>query len=114
YETQKPGATAVTLGETQGGDGTLLRAAHPAARYDFSARTQGAGALFRIAESANATVTVSDVRGQVVWKGAFASGARELAWNGENAANGLYVARLSVVDKQGRIASAERRLTLAR
>jgi hypothetical protein len=49
-----------------------------------------------------------------VWSGSFAPGARELSWNGENASSGLYVARLSVLDKQGRATSVDRRLMLAR
>ncbi len=114
FETQKPGATAVVLGETQSGDGTAVRDARSVSRYGFTAKTSGAGALFRIAEAATASVTVSDVRGQVVWKGSFANGARELAWNGENASSGLYVARLTVLDKQGRASSVDRRFTLAR
>jgi hypothetical protein len=104
----------VTLGTTQEGNVTGVRSESLAARFDFSVKAQGAGALFRIAESAPATVSVMDVRGQVVWSGAFAHGARELSWNGANASSGLYVARLSVLDKQGRASSVDRRLTLAR
>jgi hypothetical protein len=114
YETQKAGATGVVLGATQQQVPIPVHGAVRPVLASFSVKAQGAGALFRIAESASATVSVMDVRGQVVWSGSFASGARELSWDGANASSGLYVARLSVLDKQGRATSVDRRLTLAR
>jgi hypothetical protein len=62
---------------------------------------------------------VLDARGQVIWSGAFAPGARELAWAGTDArgaavSNGVYVARLATNGTQGKSAVAELRITLAR
>jgi hypothetical protein len=114
YETQKAGAIAVTLGTTENGNIVGVRGALSPALASFSVKAQGAGAIFRIAESSPATVSVMDLRGQVVWSASFAPGARELAWNGAGASSGLYVARLTVAGDKGASTSVDRRLTLAR
>ena len=111
--TNCPGTAPLTVGATVSMLPTALGAAS-SSTPDFTVKAQGAGAIFRIAESSPAAVKVMDVRGRVVWSGSFAPGARELSWNGAGVSSGLYVARLTVVGEKGVSSSVDRRLTLTR
>src|SRR5690606_28474283 len=77
YENQKTGQTLVQIvtGDVTGVAGSAARGA-----ASFAATAQGKGVLFRVPDGTGVAVTVTDMRGQVVWKGSF-NGARELAWN---------------------------------
>ena len=75
----------------------------------FTVASAGRGLVFGLGVVAEgrATVSLVDMWGRTVWSGAFAPGATSLQWNGTvrngaYAANGVYLARVTIADKQGR------------
>ena len=75
----------------------------------FTVASAGRGLVFGlgVAAEGRATVSLVDMWGRTVWSGAFAPGASRLQWNGTvrngaYAANGVYLARVTIADKQGR------------
>jgi hypothetical protein len=103
YETQKTGATAVTVGSTTtpaagGNDYTGLSGASASARTAFAATAAGRQVVFSLA-AANAAgrVSVVDVQGRVLWTRTVDAGVASVAWDGRAgagvAARGVYVAR---------------------
>jgi hypothetical protein len=116
--TNCPGTAPLALGTTQVQLVTPVGSALKSAAPSFSVKMHGRGALFTLPWTANASVTVTDVRGRAVWSGSFAPGATELAWDGRDAAGsrvsaGVYVARLTLLDRQGNGIAVDRRLSLA-
>jgi len=108
FETQKPGASVVILDTTQQ---TVVSVAAAASRLaqSFSAKAAGQGLTFQMAGApeGKAVITLVDMWGRTVWSGAFAPGATRLAWNGTArtgaaASSGVYVARLTLLNKQGK------------
>ena len=67
--------------------------------------------VFRVGHenTAGARLSILDMRGRAVWNGAFDRGAGQLVWDGRSVrgrtvSTGVYVARLIVLDKQGKAA----------
>ncbi len=121
FETQKPGAAAVKLGPTQ----TIVSVSPMAASglaQGFSVKVAGQGVMFRMpaAHEGKAVITLVDTWGRTVWSGAFAPGATHLAWNGTVkggmvANSGLYVARLTLMNNQGKTVQVyDRKVPLTR
>ncbi len=108
YETQKPDATAITLGESQDVPPVSIAAAANAARYAGFFSGEGTFALSpaSIANTERLTLTVSDVWGRTVWSKTVhpaRDGSRALSWNGtsltgSNVAPGMYMVRATVVN----------------
>ncbi|HEX2613822.1 MAG TPA: DUF2341 domain-containing protein, partial [Fibrobacteria bacterium] len=87
YETQKTGATAVTVGSTTtpaagGNDYTGLSGASASARTAFAATAAGRQVVFSLA-AANAAgrVSVVDVQGRVLWTRTVDAGVASVAWD---------------------------------
>jgi hypothetical protein len=101
YETQKPGATAMTIGNTTT---SIAGARDRRASVDgFSIRSSGASFVIRLPEAEGLRVSVTDLQGREVW-GLSTAGRTELIWNGRGANGellpaGAYVARLAVREK---------------
>jgi len=79
----------------------------------FAVKSAGQGLSFQMNNAAEgkAVMTLVDMSGRAVWSGAFAPGATQLVWNGTvkggvAANSGLYVARLTVLNKQGQTIQA--------
>src|SRR5690606_8874676 len=75
----------------------------------FTVSPAGRGLVFGlgVAAEGRATVSLVDMWGRTVWSGAFAPGATSLQWNGTvrngaYAVSGVYLARVTIADKQGR------------
>lgn len=109
FETQKPGAATVTLGPTQTVVSVAPMAALRAGQSFFSVKAVGQGLTFQIpaAHDGKAVITLIDTWGRTVWSGAFAPGSAQLGWNGTVkggmvANSGLYVARLTLMNPQGK------------
>jgi hypothetical protein len=73
----------------------------------LTTRAQGSGVLFQLqgAPEARASLALMDVWGRTVWSGTFTNG--RLAWDGRtaggaSAAAGVYLARVTVRDAQGK------------
>jgi hypothetical protein len=87
---------------------------------DLAVRAAGRGLVFQLqgAPDAGAVLSLMDVWGRTVWSGAFANG--RLAWNGRtaggsSAAAGVYLARVTVRDSQGKtLGVLDQRIPLTR
>lgn len=111
YETQKPGATAVSVGGLNVNVRNFVNGKQGLA---FSVRATASGYEFSIPAVADAKVSVVDVHGREVWSHA-ANSASTVAWNGLTAngtrvAPGAYVARVTVKGA----AVAQRTISIAR
>jgi hypothetical protein len=69
----------------------------------------GKGVLFQYpgASEGKAVLSLLDMSGRTVWSGVFAHGATHLTWdgratNGTSVSSGVYSARLTLLDKQGK------------
>jgi hypothetical protein len=99
---------------------------NPSARNAaFSAQVSGGSVFFRLdgANPDGARLTVVDLSGRAVWRGVMAPGSNHVVWNHRDAkasaghplTAGVYMVRVTLMDKQGRvILAADRKLLLAR
>jgi hypothetical protein len=124
YENQKPNQTLVQL------PGTSVQAAPRAPLAAFSVESMGGRVHFRLIggnpdgalrhAQGGARVTVSDMRGRLLWSADMAPGVDRLSWNGRDASGrpapaGVYAARLSLRDARGDVAEVfDRKVFIAR
>jgi hypothetical protein len=117
HENQKPGQSLVFFDSVPVSIAPFARAVPSA---DFAVESVAGRVHFRLASASpgGARVSISDLTGRVAWSGSFAPGATQLTWNGvdaqgANVSNGVYVARLTLIE-QGKVTTAERRVSIAR
>jgi biopolymer transport protein ExbB len=114
YETQKPGATAVTVLAT----GTPVFNPRTYWNNPHAIRSQGSSFVFRVPERAAGTrISVTDVRGREVWGRTVSGRVPEEVWdsrapNGGKLPPGVYMARITVKEKGAEATVAQRALTL--
>ena len=113
YETQKPAASAVLLGPTDG----VIVGIHSASAYShnsgLSILRSGGGYLFRLPEGNGATVSVMDISGRILWSRQVSSGQRELFWDVKSSAqttSGVYMVQLRMLGRDGKTVTESRTL----
>jgi hypothetical protein len=117
FETQKAGATALTVGATQ--VPIAVRGSDMLSHSGFSARAGGGGVIFRLPENARPLrITVLDTRGRVLWERSVTGAMREVVWNGTTTAGsrvsqGVYMVRATDLDAPN-AAAHEGRIVLTR
>jgi len=108
FQNQRAAQTLVTIGST-GPTGISSANTANALAQGFAVKSVGQGLAFQMnkAYAGKAVLSLMDMTGRTVWSGAFAPGATQLLWNGtaNNGAavnSGLYMARLTLLDNQGK------------
>jgi hypothetical protein len=73
-------------------------------RPELYARAHGRSVAFQVpgAEAGNAVLSVSDMRGGVVWQATFAPGSNRLVWDADRAPSGIYVATVRRTGVRGK------------
>jgi hypothetical protein len=121
YQNQRPGQVLVHFDSVPV---SVARVSRSLREPDFSARVSGGSVSFRLdgANPNGARLTVVDMSGRAVWRGVMLPGTNHLVWNhrdsrasvGRSLTAGVYMARMTLLDKQGLVArAADRKLLLA-
>jgi hypothetical protein len=109
YESQKANPTAVVFGTP-----AALRGAGASFAESFAVTSSSAGITFTLpAGRGRALVTVTDLRGKVLWSREAGLGS-SLTWSDKGAAAGMYVARMTLEDEGQGKRTFQKQFALAR